>query len=341
MRRRSLVKLLSIVLPVVLSAATVVASARLSERRFTEPETTVLASAKTPYELRILDPDPNTNPFAGQPGGPGAPPLPTLPGDSAGAKTRVSVPPGIPALQKGATQRPGEPGTYRWALIVAINDYAGGTRDNIGSYQDGVALRDHLLGLGWRGDHILLIANRQATKPQIMEGLRWLAAKTDASSTAIFHYSGHEKPFKRNADGDREKRDVGLWVSDNNLISDGELGVAMGLVGAGRMWINMAVCRAGGFSDPGMSKPGRVITYSSPESELSYEDPDVRYSVFGYNMIVRGMRKGLAELGGDGGVSVEEAFHYSVPYVVQRTEGNQNPVIDDRYQGDFDLRISS
>lgn len=323
-------------MPAVLAAGVVTASVRVSARTAIEqPEVALLE--RTPYELRFINPDDETNPFNVEPGGPGAPALPTLPTD---AQIRaIKVPAALTTANKAATQVDGDSASFYWALIVAINDYAGGTRDNIGSYQDGVKLRQHLLSRGWRDDHIAFIPNRAATKPAIMEGLAWLQSKTDGRSTAIFHYSGHEKPMKRDADGDGERRDVALWVSDNGLIADGILGRALGGVRAKRMWINLAVCRAGGFNDPGTSRPGRVITYSSPEAELSYEDPEVNHSVFGWNMLVRGIGRKEADLNKDGVVTVEEAFQFAVPLVVDRTEGFQHPTMDDQYPGEFDLNI--
>src|SRR5207249_10257412 len=59
--------------------------------------------------------------------------------------------------QAAAYVAPAAPATNYWALLIGINDYYGGTRDNIGSYQDARDLRKHLLHLGWRGDHIVLL----------------------------------------------------------------------------------------------------------------------------------------------------------------------------------------
>ena len=239
--------------------------------------------------------------------------------------------------QAAASVDPAVPATNYWALLIGINDYAGSTRDNVGSYQDARDLRKHLLALGWHSDHITLIANRDATATRILQGIRWLASKTNSSSVVVFHYSGHEKPLKTSSDGDNESRDVALWVADNKLIVDGKLGSEMSKVAAAKMWIDLAVCRAGGFSDAGMVKPGRVLTFSSPESELSYEDPGLHHSVFGWYVIMEGMRQGLGDSNGDGIVSVEEAYTYARPYVVDRTSGRQHPKITDKLSGELNL----
>lgn len=235
--------------------------------------------------------------------------------------------------QTVASVDPAVPATNYWALLIGINDYAGGTRDNIGSYQDARELRKHLLSLGWRGDHIVLLANRTATASMITQSLRWLASKTDGSSVVVFNYSGHEMP--RYYGGTRH---IMLQAADNRYIADTTLARDLGRVSAAKMWINLAVCRAGGFNDPGLVQPGRVVTFSSPERELSYEDPSVRHSVFGWNLIMQGMRYGYADANRNGDVTAEEAFGYAKSRTTARTSGMQHPFIVDKLSGGFSLR---
>lgn len=239
--------------------------------------------------------------------------------------------------QANASIDPSIPATNYWALLIGINDYAGSTRDNVGSYQDARDLRRHLLSLGWYSDHIALIANRDATVPRIIQGVRWLASKTNSSSVVVFHYSGHEMPLKTSSDGDNESRDVAIWAADNKLLLDGVLGREMGKVAAAKMWLDLAVCRAAGFSDAGMVRSGRVLTFSSPEEELSYEDPGLHHSVFGWYVIMEGMRQGLGDANGDGIVTVEEAYAYGKPLVTDRTGGRQHPKITDKLTGQLNL----
>ncbi len=238
---------------------------------------------------------------------------------------------------QASAARTGARGGNHWALIIGINNYAGATRDNIGSRQDAVALRSYLLGLGWREDHIVLLTDLTATRSRVIDGIQWLASKTDDESVALFHYSGHEKPFSTDVDGDGEARDVALWLADNRLLIDGDLGKLLRGVRASQMWLNFAVCRAGGFSDPGTLGAGRLVTYSSPESELSYEDPEVGHSVFGYYSIVEGLRSGYADANGDGLTTVQEAFEYARPRVEERTAGRQHPQMRDEVGSGFSL----
>lgn len=235
--------------------------------------------------------------------------------------------------QAAATQSNSVPATKYWALLIGINDYAGNTADNVGSRQDAQTLQTVLLRWGWRQDHIMLITDRDGTASHIIEGIRWLASKTNSSSTAVFHYAGHENWTRTTADGDNEARDVEIWAADNRNIIDGTLGKEMNRVGAGRMWINFATCRAAGFSDAGMIKSGRVLTFSSPENEYSYEDPKLHHSVFGWYSVYQAMYNNKGDKNHDGTITVEEAFAYARPAVVSYTNGAQHPSIVDKVSG--------
>lgn len=234
--------------------------------------------------------------------------------------------------QAAASVDPAVPASNHWALLIGINEYAAGTRDNIGSYQDARDLRKYLLRRGWKGDHIVLLGERTATASMILQSIRWLASKTDGASTVIFNYSGHEEP--RHYGGTRH---IMLHASDNRFIADTQLARELGRVSAEKMWINLAVCRAGGFNDPGLVKAGRVVTFSSPESELSYEDPRVHHSVFGWYMIMESMVYGYADSNADGDATPEEAFRYAKSRVTARTSGLQHPFMIDRLAGQFHL----
>lgn len=240
--------------------------------------------------------------------------------------------------QSRASRQAGVPASNYWALLIGINDYAGGTRDNVGSHQDARDLRKHLGSLGWKSDHIVLLTDRNATASMIVQSIRWLASKTNSASVVVFHYAGHEKPVRSSADGDNERRDIALWASDNKLILDGTLGKELNRVRATKMWLNFAVCRAAGFSDAGTIKSGRVLTYASKESELAYEDPVVKRTVFGWFVVNEGMMQKQGDANRNGDVGVEEAYNYGRPRAIKRASGRQHPVIVDKLSGGLGLR---
>ncbi len=245
--------------------------------------------------------------------------------------------------QEAAGQDPRQPATTRWAVLIGINDYFGPTRDNVGSRQDAEDLYRHLTHLGWRSDHIVLLTDRDATRERVEQSIAWLARKTNGDSVAVFHYSGHTKQwFGWDPDRDGEVPDEALWPADNDRMTDRELTDRLAHVGAGRMWIDIGACEAAGYADPGMLRDGRVLTFSSKESEKSYEDPSASNSVWGYYLVERGLLAGGADADGDGDVTVQEAFDFAAPRAAQRTangrNGPQHPVIQDQ-AGTFSLRI--
>lgn len=247
--------------------------------------------------------------------------------------------------QHAAGQDPADPASTRWALLIGVNEHRSrSVADNIGSRQDAEALREHLLAQGWRDDHILLLTDRTATGTAIRDGLRWLAEKTDESSVAVFHYSGHSKKwYGVDRDGDGESPDEGLWPTDDDYVVDSELVALLDPVRPSALWVSVASCNAAGFADPGLAQPGRVLTFSSGEDQKSYEHPSWGHSVWGWFLIEQAFRRGMGDLDGSGRVSVEEAWAWARPHAIDTTTGqrygSQDAVIIDLLDGDLQLGI--
>jgi hypothetical protein len=113
----------------------------------------------------------------------------------------------------------------------------------------------------------------------------------------------------------------------------------MNRVAAYHMWIDFSTCRAAGFNDLGMIKPGRILTYSSTVNEFSYEDPRLHHSVFGWYMINMAIWLKFADYNRDGKVSIEEAFAFARPHVVSATRNAQHPMVVDKVVGSMFLTI--
>jgi hypothetical protein len=245
----------------------------------------------------------------------------------------------------GATQDPMQPSTTRWAVLVGVNDHHGSTRNNVGSRQDAESLYSHLMDLGWEPDHVLLLTDRLATQETIIESLRWLERKTTDDSVALFWYSGHAKRWSgTDVDGDGHANRIGLWPSDNRFVTDRDFIRLLSGISANRLWVNIMACHAEQFLQDGLARDGRIVTFSSRSPEKSYEDPSVDHSVWGWNLVVRGLRQGLADTNGDGDVTVQEALNYAIPRAAHRTSkqrpyGPQNGLMVDRAGGAFSLAI--
>lgn len=266
---------------------------------------------------------------------------PTAPAPAPAAPTAGTFAERFPA-QAAATQDPGDPASTRWALLIGINEHRGSIADNIGSRQDAEDLHAVLLAHGWRDDHILVLTDRQATRDDIVAGISWLAEKTDEDSVAVFHYSGHSKKWGHDVDGDGEL-DVGLWPSDDRYIVDSELVALLDPVQSRSLWISFATCNAAAMADPGLARPGRVLTFSSGAPQKSYEHPAWGNSVWGWHLIEQALGAGLGDLDGDGLVTVQEAFAWARPRASETTRqqryGPQDGVIVDLLGEDLDLLV--
>lgn len=277
------------------------------------------------------------------------PPLPPAPAFPPHAKPgAVSLAPGASAAEVLAAEYPahgaarqidGEQATFSWAVIIGINDHEGATRDNVASAQDAVLLREQLLSRGWRDDHILVLTDRDAVHDRIVRALEWLARSSDARSRVVFSYSGHTRQRSGDPDGDGEALDEGLWPADNRYLWDADLGRLLGAVQAQEVWITIQACEAAGFADPGMTVPGRLVTWSSREDEKSFEDPDAGFSVQGSYLIEEGFRDGYGDADTDGRVSVQEAAVWAGPRAHIRTAGQQSPQMSDALGRPFFLEI--
>ncbi len=288
-------------------------------------------------------------------GAPSPTPVLEVPGGSGLVPAPEPVPPAVGPVSgdsfaarfpehAAASQDPADPQSTRWAVLIGINEYTSGSvADNIGSRQDAEDLRSHLLSSGWRDDHILLLTDRDATGRNITDALRWLSDKTNSQSAlAIFHYSGHAK-VAAGLDDDPERIDEALWPTDDRFISDAELVQRLDGVDAEQNWISFATCHAAGFADPGLARPGRVLTFSSGEPQKSYEHPDWGNSVWGYSMIEEALSAGRGDIDADGRVSVEEAWAWAREFAAETTRtqrfGPQDAVIVDNAPGEIHLGV--
>jgi hypothetical protein len=219
-----------------------------------------------------------------------------------------------------ATAAPAPAAGERWALIVGVDRFQGGTRPNYGAVNDAADVRQALLNAGWADDHIKVLTDGGATASTIRAGLQWLVDRSSPNGMSVFHYSGHVKQV-----GSTEY----LWPHDNAFIADTELAGKIRQL-KGQAWVDISGCEAAGF-DEGISAPNRLFTASSRANEKSYEIPDMRQSVFTLLMVEQGLINGAADTNGDRRVSIQEAWGYAAHRAPLLTagqkQGAQHPVI--------------
>lgn len=219
-----------------------------------------------------------------------------------------------------ATAAPAPAAGERWALVIGIDRFQGGTRPNFGGAADAADFRAALLKHGWADDHIRVLTDGAATAGAIRAGLQWLVEKSGPNSLSAFHYSGHVKQV-----GSTEY----IWPHDNAFIADTDLAASLRQL-KGQAWVDISGCEAAGF-DEGISAPNRLFTASSRANEKSYEIPDMRHSVFTLLLVDQGLLQGLADANRDGRVSVQEAFAHAAARAPQisagQAQGPQHPVM--------------
>jgi hypothetical protein len=216
----------------------------------------------------------------------------------------------------------------RWALVVGITDYAGSTHSTAAGADDAADFREALLRNGFRSDHIVTLAEANASAANLRAGFQWLVDRSSPNAFSVFHYSGHVKQLGGDRDGDGEQVDEFLWSHDNVLLADAELAdVAHRL--RGLAWFDVAGCEAAGFDD-GISGPTRLFTASSRETEKSYEHPDWRNSIFTGIEVDQAFLQGMGDVDGNGKVSIQEAFAFAADQAPKLTSrqrrGPQHPV---------------
>ena len=208
----------------------------------------------------------------------------------------------------------------RYAFLAGITDYRSPTHDTIGSARDVRLIAGLLESRGWLPENIRVVTDEQATGRAIRDGLTWLAGKSTPGTFTFFHYSGHVK---------QAGPTVKLWPVDRDFLPETEVASLL-RGGAGKLWVDIAGCEAGGFQVD-LPSSRVLFTASSTEAQKSYEYPDWGLSVWTGLLFDLGSGQGAADANGNGAVTVGEAIRYATYYAEaitlgQRPYGPQTPV---------------
>ncbi|RLG36295.1 MAG: hypothetical protein DRN91_08315 [Candidatus Alkanophagales archaeon] len=246
----------------------------------------------------------------------------------------------------------------KWAVLVGIADYVGWTNDLEYTDDDALDMRAALINGGWRDDHIYLLLDDDADKPDIVAALLWLAANADPDDIALFFFSGHgtfgvDVPPLDEADG----YDEYICTHEFADIRDDELAALLNKIRA-RTAVIIDSCFSGGMAkqdeqqraktlagkahvtlkdgfDKDIAAENRVVLTACDADEYSYEYSFLENGVFTF-FVVRGL-KGYADADGDNYVSAEECFYLAKPRVQYFTTLSQNPQMFDGYEGELEL----
>ena len=202
--------------------------------------------------------------------------------------------PVVPSPPPFVRARRGGPGDV-FALVVGINDYPGSKHDLGAAVADADTVDAALAGFGVPAANRVVLRDGQARRAQIVRSLEALAATAGPGSTVVFSYSGHA----RRLDSDT----AAMVAADGGLIRDDELAALLAPLTSQRVWLLMASCFAGNFTEA--LAPGRILTAAAGPNSLAYESPSLRGSYLVHHMVQEGWLEGRA------GASVQEAFAYA------------------------------
>ena len=216
----------------------------------------------------------------------------------------------------------------KYAIVIGISDYPG-TRNDL-QYMDDDA-EDMISALtdcyGFVPGNIISLIDEDgteanggelvATRANIIQAIRAIAAEVTAGDEVVFFFSGHGGKGKAE-DGDKEKVDECIWAHDGeNLVPiwDGELKAEFEGYATSRIIFIFDSCYAGGMTD--LKASGRVLAMATTENTVGYESGAWQNGEFTYYLVDQGMLAGLAdkydhdEEPATDDVTVEEAWDYA------------------------------
>ncbi len=204
---------------------------------------------------------------------------------------------------------------------------------------DLVAMRQVLIDhCGYSPEKIVTI--RDGSPEQLTAQLRSIRSRLRRDDQFFFYYTGHAD----NRSLRMGKRRFDLVSLKSHLDSlEGSLQIVV-----------LDACQSGSFGrlkggtidEPlilrNESGDGRVVLFSSSESEFSQESDYLKHSIFSY-YFMNGLR-GMADISGDQKVTVDEAYRYAygqtVAATVNSAGGVQHPGFLFDYQGKGDILLS-
>jgi hypothetical protein len=228
------------------------------------------------------------------------------------------APPAAPPVALHATGIPNAGGV--WAVIIGIDDYPGSRSDLRASVADANEVDAALGGYGVPSSRRLLLRNTQASAGTISDSLRWLVEHASADATVVFFYAGHVRKLN--------SRTEAIVGADGRLVTDASMASLLGPLAARKVWIGMASCYGGGFTE--VLAPGRILTGAADANSLAYENSSYGHSYLVEYMVHRAMNQGQAA------GSIEQSFAWARA-ALQREYPNRVPVEYDQLDGELSL----
>lgn len=197
-----------------------------------------------------------------------------------------------------------------YALVIGIDDYPGATSDLQSAVADADTIDLALARFGVPASNRVVLRDGQARKPALVAAIQALVAVAGPESTVVLAYAGHV----RKLDPDTEA----IVAADGGLLRDVELAELLAPARPSGMWVLVAACYAGGFTE--LLRPGRILTGAADAGSLAYESRTFDGSFFVQYLVREAWLEGRA------GPSVQEAFAYADARIA--AEGSQGRPVE-------------
>lgn len=202
------------------------------------------------------------------------------------------------------------------ALLIGINDYPGSESDLVSAVGDANTMEQAMVLFGVPAANREVLRDGQARRVDVVAAVQRLVQRAGPGSTIVLAYTGHVYKLDQDTEA--------IVTADGALITDQELAGLLAPARSSAMWIVMATCYGGGFTE--LLGPGRLLTAASDANSLAYESPHLGASYLVHHMVREGWLEGKA------GPTVQEAFAYADARIRDRYP-SRRPVLLGRADG--------
>lgn len=233
-------------------------------------------------------------------------------------------------LRKGAPER--RPALY--VLAVGVGRYQSADIPSLRfASKDAKDLASTLQkqrDLLYRETSTRVLADGQAVRSQVMDGLHWLTSQVGQADTAVVFLAGHGT---NDPDGMYYFLPADAQADRATMISGSELQAALSQI-PGRVVLMLDTCHSGNVLGKrslnrlinDLTSENRIVVFAaSTGDQVARESPDWNNGVF-TKALVEGLR-GVADYAEDGKITVSELETWTSVRVTQLTAGAQTPTL--------------
>ncbi len=273
-------------------------------------------------------------------------------------------------------------GSEYWALLVGCTEFDVAPIQPLPGDERVVRELNNLLLVSenWQQDHIKILTGKNATKKNIINGLKWLSEQDDEDDVCFFYMtshgkSGHDLYPKDEKDGFDEYlltydsyrfMPLLMWgTTDFRLLRDDEINKRLSALDSKGVFVMIESCFSGGFNDPPstshthnkivapadqtmsletwMDEFGKELSGPGRVILMSGEEDKITQGLCFTYFAMEGMQ-GRSDTNHDSICTAEETFAYASPlttaWLKKYKDWEQHPKIYDDYSGELPITYS-